>query len=161
MHRLRHIFAAETLLVGFLDRRRRELTLLDRVRKNLPPALAAQTGVVDASAPELTLSATSGAVAALLRHRAPELLDTLAREGWKFTGIRVRVQARHNRTDRSKVNAKQIDSKSAAALRSGADRISDPRLAAVLRRLAERESTASDKQQALDSVESERPEQQE
>jgi hypothetical protein len=161
MHPLRHIFAAEALLVGFLDRRRRELTLLDRVRRNLPPALAAQTGIADASAPELTLFAASGAVAALLRHRAPELLDTLACEGWKFTGIRVRVQARHNRTDRSKVHAKQIDGKSAAALRSGADRIPDPRLAAVLRRLAECESTASDEQQALDSVEGQRPEQQE
>src|ERR1700756_3967683 len=123
MHPLRHILAAEALLAGFLDRRRRELTLLDRVRKSLPPALAAQTGVGDASAPELTLSAASGAVAALLRHRTPELLETLTREGWKFTGIRVRVQARHNRAQRSNVHAKQIDNESAAALRSGANRV--------------------------------------
>jgi hypothetical protein len=160
MHPLRHILAAEALLAGFLERRRRELSLLDSVRKNLPPALASQTRVADASAPELTLSAASGAVAALLRHRAPELLDTLAREGWKFTGIRVRVQARHYFADRSKVHAKQIDGESAAALRSGAERIRDPRLVAALRRLADGESTASDQQQALQSVEDQRSEEQ-
>jgi hypothetical protein len=160
MHPLRHILATEALLAGFLERRRRELSLLDRVRDNLPPALAAQTGVADASAPELTLSAASGAAAALLRHRAPELLETLSCEGWKFTGIRVRVQARHNLTDRSKVHAKQIDGESAAALRSGAERIPEPRLAAALRRLADGESAASDEQQALESVEDQRPEQQ-
>jgi hypothetical protein len=160
MHPLRHLLATEALLAGFLDRRRRELTLLDGVRKNLPPALAAQTGVADASAPELTLSAASGAAAALLRHRAPELLEALAREGWKFTGIRVRVQARHNRTDRSKVHAKQIDGKSAAALRSGADRIPDPRLVAALHRLADCENAPSDKQPTFDAVEDEHTKQQ-
>ena len=160
MHPLRHILATEALLAGFLERRRRELTLLDRVRKNLPPALAAQTGVGDASAPELTLSAASGAVAALLRHRAPELLEALAREGWKFTGIRVRVQAHQDRADRSKVHAKQIDGKSAAALRSGADRMPDPRLVAVLLRLADSENVPSDEQQAFNRVEGKRPEQQ-
>ena len=160
MHPLRHILATETLLAGLLERRRRELTLLDKLRSNLPPALAAQTGVADASAPELTLSAASGAVAALLRHHTPELLETLTREGWKFTGIRVRVQARHNSADRSKVHAKQIDAKSAAALRSGAEGLRDPRLVAALRRLADAGSTASsDEQQALQGVENQRAEQ--
>jgi hypothetical protein len=160
VHPLRHILAAEALLAGFLDRRRRELTLLDRVRKNLPPALATQTGVADASASELTLSTGSGAAAALLRNRAPELLETLTREGWKFTGIRVRVQAHHNRADRSKVHAKQIDGKSAAALLAGAERVHDPRLAAALRRIANHEDAPSDEQQAFESVEDQRPEQQ-
>jgi hypothetical protein len=161
MRPLRYVLAAEALLAGFLDRRRRELTLLNQIRKNLPPALAAQTGIADASETELTLAAASGAVAALLRHRAPELLQTLAREGWKFTGIRIRVQARQNRPDRSKVHAKQIDHKSAAALRSTAQRVADARLAAALRRLADREAAPSDEQQAFESVEEQRSEQQE
>jgi len=161
VHPLRHILAAEALLAGFLDRRRRELTLLDRVRENLPPALATLTSVADASASELTLSTGSGAAAALLRNRAPELLETLTREGWKFTGIRVRVQARHNLAARSKVHAKQIDGKSAATLRSGAERLHDPRLAAALRRLAACASApSSDEQQAFECVEDQRPKQQ-
>src|SRR6266487_3979944 len=116
MRPLRNIISAEAALAGLLDRRLRELALLDLLRKTLPPALAAQTGVADASPPELVLSAASGAAATLLRHRGPELLQRLSREGWKFTGIRVRVQVRANRTDRSKIHAKQIDERSAAKL---------------------------------------------
>jgi len=145
MRPLRNIMSAETTLAGLLDRRARELALLDRLRKTLPPALAAQTGVVSAFPPELVLSAASGAAATLLRHRGPELVETLSREGWKFTGIRIRVQARLNRADRSKVHAKQIDEQSAAALRAGADRVADPDLAAALRRLADSAGTDSAK----------------
>src|SRR5258708_27679130 len=161
MRPLRNIMSAETTLAGLLDRRLRELALLDLLRKTLPPALAAQTGVMNASPPELVLSATSGAAATLLRHRGPDLVETLSREGWKFTGIRVRVQARHNLADRSKVHAKQIDERSAAALRAGADRIADPELAAALRRLAggARADSAED-QQPFEGVEDEYPEQQ-
>src|SRR5882672_5949048 len=137
MRPLRNILSAETTLAGLLDRRVRELALLERLRKILPPVLAAQTGVVSAFPPELVLSAASGAAATLLRHRGPDLVETLSREGWKFTGIRIRVQARQNRADRSKVHAKQIDEQSAAAIRAGADRVTDPDLAAALRRLAD------------------------
>jgi hypothetical protein len=131
------------------------------VQACLPPALAAQTGIADVSLPELVLSATSGAAAALLRHRGPDLLERLAGEGWKFTGIRIRVQARPNRTDRRKLIAKQIDESSSAALRAGADRVSDPRLAAALRRLADRGSeTSGDEQQPLQGIEDQHPKQQ-
>jgi hypothetical protein len=160
MRPLRDIIAAEAALAGLVDRRRRELTVLDLLQKSLPSALAAQTGVADASQRDLVLAATSGAAATLLRHRGPELLEALAREGWKFTGIRVRVQARPNRGDRSKVHAKQIDQRSATALRSGADRLADPRLAAVLRRLAAHSGAASDdEQKPFESVKDEDPEQ--
>jgi hypothetical protein len=161
MRPLRNIISAEAALAVLLDRRLRELALLDLLRKTLPPALAAQTGVTSASPPELVLSATSGAAATLLRHRGPELVETLSREGWKFTGIRVRVQARHNRADRSKVHAKQIDEKSAAALRAGADRLGDPDLAAALRRLADNATADSaEEHQPLEGVKNEHPEQQ-
>lgn len=161
MRPLRNILSAETTLASLLDRRVRELALLHLLRKTLPPALAAQTGVVSASAPELVLSAASGAAATLLRHRGHELVETLSREGWKFTGIRIRVQARHNRADRSKVHAKQIDEKSAAALRAGADRVADPKLAAALRRLANSaRSGSADEHEPFESVEDEHPERQ-
>src|SRR5438874_13050884 len=94
MRPLRDVIFAEATLAGLLDRRRRDLAILDLLRKTLPPALANQVGVADAAGPELLLSTATGAAAALVRHRAPELLPSLAREGWKFTGIRVRVQAR-------------------------------------------------------------------
>ncbi|HEX8010300.1 MAG TPA: DciA family protein [Casimicrobiaceae bacterium] len=160
MRPLRDIIAAEAALAGLVDRRRRELTVLDLLQKNLPPALAAQTGVADASPRELVLIATSGAAATLLRHRGPELLEALAREGWKFTGIRVRVQARAYRGNRSKVHAKQMDERSARALRSCAERLADLRLAAALRRLAARGGPGSvDEQKSLEGVEDEHPEQ--
>jgi hypothetical protein len=161
MRPLRNIISAEAALAGLLDRRLRELALLDLLRKTLPPALAAQTGVASASPPELVLSAASGAAATLLRHRGPELVETLSREGWKFTGIRIRVQARHNRADRSKVHAKQIDEKSAAALRAGADRLADPNLAAALRRLADSaRADSADEHEPFEGVEHKHPEQQ-
>ena len=151
MRPLRQILSGEATLIGLLDRRRRELMLLDQVQ---------QTGVADASPPELVLSAASGAAATLLRHRGPELLQRLSREGWKFTGIRVRVQVRANRTDRSKIHAKQIDERSAAKLRAIADRLSDPRLAAALRRLAKQGSVPSDDQQPFKGIEDQHPEEQ-
>src|SRR5208337_828435 len=94
MRPLRQILSAEAPLAGFLDRRQREVAVLQRVRDSLPPALAAQVGVVDARLPELALVAATGAAAGLLRQRAPSLIDILQRAGWKFTAIKVRVQAR-------------------------------------------------------------------
>lgn len=160
MRPLRNILSAETTLANLLDRRARELALLHLLRTTLPPALAVQTGVVSASEAELVLSAASGAAATLLRHRGHELVEALSREGWKFTGIRVRVQVRANRTDRSKIHAKQIDERSAAKLRAIADRLSDPRLAAALRRLAKQGSVPSDDQQPFKGIEDQHPEEQ-
>ena len=160
MRPLRDVIFAEATLAGLLDRRRRDLAILDLLRKTLPPALASQVGVADATCPELLLSTASGAVAALLRHRAPELLQSLTREGWKFTGIRFRVQAHGIRTDRSKVYAKQMDGSAIAALRAAASRVEDPRLASALCRLADRgESVSKDEQRALQGIEDEHAQQ--
>lgn len=157
---LRDVLSAETVLAASLDRRRRELAVLDQLQKTLPPALVPQVSVADASRPELTLSVPTGAAATLVRHRAPELLETLARRGWKFTGIRVRVQARSDRADTSKVYAKQMEPEAASALLRGAEKIADPNLAAALRRLARRGRPASeDQQETLQGVEGEDPEQ--
>ena len=64
------------------------------LRRHLPRPLAERIRVADAEGPELHLAAEAGAVAAVTRQRAPDLLAALQREGFQFTGIRVRVQVR-------------------------------------------------------------------
>jgi len=160
MRSLRDVIFAEAGLASLLDRRRRDLAILDLLRKTLPPALATQISIADTTCPELMLSTASGAAAALVRHRAPELLQCLAREGWKFTGIRLRVQARGMRADRSKFYAKQMDESATEAIRAAAGRIGDPNLASALRRLADQgRSTLKDEQRTLQGVEDEHPQQ--
>src|SRR5271169_6832407 len=137
MRRLRQILSAEATLAGLLDRRQREVAVLQCVRDSLPPALAAQVGVDDARPPDLALVAATGAAAGLLRQRVPALVSTLQRAGLKFTGIQVRVQARPGGSADHKNIAKQLDNASAAALRGRAGEVTDPELAAALRRLAD------------------------
>ena len=159
MRPLGHILSAETTLAGFLDRRRSELAILQHVRRNLPPALAAQVGVAAAEPPELALLAGSGAAGALLRQRAPDLVGKLAHAGWQFTGIRVLVQPRSFSGRPKKNIAKQIDSLSAATLRAHAERLADPRLAAALRHLADQGTVLSGNQhEALEGEKKQRPE---
>jgi hypothetical protein len=154
MRPLRDIFAAEAALADLIDRRRHELALLQALRRLVPPALASQIGVADATRPELLLAIASGAAAALLRHRAPDVLEGLAREGWKFTGIRLRVQAGSSSGRISKVYAKRMDLRAIVALREGADRIADTALASALRRLADRAAEGSEgEHQPLEGVE--------
>ncbi len=159
MRPLRHILSAETALAGFLDRRRTELAILQHVRRNLPAALAARVAIAAAEPPELTLLAESGAAGALLRQRVPDLVEKLALEGWQFTGIRVRVQARPPSSHPQKKVAKQLDRISAAALRAHAGRLTDSRLAAALRRLADHGADVSgDEHEALEGVKKQHPE---
>src|SRR5207244_4006265 len=79
MRSLQHILSADSTLAGFLDRRRNELAILEHIRRNLPPALAAQVGIAAGEPPELALLAGSGAAGALLRQRIPDLVEKLAR----------------------------------------------------------------------------------
>ena len=146
MRPLGHILSAETTFAGFLNRRRNELAILQHVRRNLPPALAAQVGIAAAEPPELALLAGSGAAGALLRQRVPDLVEKLAHAGWQFTGIRVLVQPRSSSSRPKKNIAKQLDSLSAATLLAHAERLADPGLAAALRRLAEHGTALSSNQ---------------
>src|SRR5208282_1804226 len=75
MRPLRQILSAEATLAGLLDRRQREVAVLQRVKDRLPSALAAQVGVIAAHPPELALVAATGAAAGLLRQRVPALLN--------------------------------------------------------------------------------------
>src|ERR1700694_2312553 len=159
MRPLGHILSAETTLAGFPNRRRSELAILQHVRRNLPPALAAQVGVAAAEPPELALLAGSGAAGAFLRQRVPDLVEKLAHAGWQITGIRVLVHPRPP-TGRPRKNiVKQLDSLSAATLRAHAERLADPRLAAALRRLADQGTVLSGNQhEALEGEKKQYPE---
>ena len=156
MRRLSDVIRAEAQLASALERRSREVAVVALLQRLLPATLGSQTKVGDASSSELLLLAASGAAAALLRHHAPQALEGLTREGWKFTGIRIRVQAWPVRADRSKVYAKQMDRVAAATLRAAAAKVADPALAAALTRLASRGRRGSeDEEQPLEGVERE------
>ncbi len=159
MRPLRQILSAEAPLAELLDRRQREVAVVQRVKDGLPPALAAQVGIADANLPELVLVAATGAAAGLLRQRAPDLLNILQRAGWKFTGIKVRVQARPPAGTPNKNIAKQLDSASASVLRARAQGLADHGLAAALLRLADHAALPpSAAAQALEGVKQEDPE---
>src|SRR3954468_11038681 len=91
---LSRVLAADANVAGWDARRRREDSLTALVRRHLPRPLADRVHVTDARSDELALGCEGGAVAALVRQRAPELLAALARSGCEFTVIRVRVQVK-------------------------------------------------------------------
>jgi hypothetical protein len=136
MRRLHQIIHGESAMAELLQRRSRELALEQHVKKALPRSLANCVSVTDGRTAELTLSATSGAAAALLRQRVPELLRILAGEGCEFTGIRVRVQARTSVKKHPNTTTKQLDTAVAARLLATAHELGDSPVAAALQRLA-------------------------
>ena len=102
--------------------------------------------------------AASGAAAALLRQRAPDVLHKLAGEGWEFTGIRVRVQARPAPTEPVKAPKKQLDEAAASTLEALASRLGDAPLAKALKRLARHaphRARSNDDDQTLEGVKDE------
>jgi len=142
MRPIRQILAAEPALTRWLDRQQHDHAVLQQVKRALPPALAAHVEAADAGSQQLVLAATGGAAAALLRQRVPELLQALEREGWKFTGIRIRVQPRSAGGSPEKNLSKQIDAVSAATLTARAQALADPALREALLRLAGRADLA-------------------
>jgi hypothetical protein len=143
MRHLHQIIAGESAMAELLQRRQREVALEQRIKKALPRSLAACVAVADARSPELTLSATSGAAAALLRQRTPELLRALTDEVCEFTGIRVRVQARGVAPFAANPSRKQLDAQIAAKLVAAAGQLGDSPVAAALRRLASHSAQGS------------------
>jgi hypothetical protein len=133
---LRQILVGEAALSRWAERRQREHAVLQLVQRELPKTLAPHVGAVVAGTTELVLIATGGAAAALLRQRLPTLLAALEHGGWKFTVIRVRVQARSAPRDSAKTLPKQINTKAAAKLRAAAGELEDPALREALLRLA-------------------------
>ena len=64
------------------------------VRRHLPRPSPLRIRIAEERDGQLELAADAGAIAAIVRQRSAELLTALTREGWEFTGIRVRVQVR-------------------------------------------------------------------
>ena len=162
MRLLGQVLDTEATLADLLRRRNRELSLQLVLRRGLPPALAAHVQVGDARSHELEIVAASGAAAALLRQRAPELLRKLAGEGCEFTGIRVRVQARPAAAERQKPQMKQLDAAAASTLRALAAELGDAPLASALRRLARHAGSSrksGDDDQPLEGVKDQDPQQ--
>jgi len=89
---LGRILERDGAVAGWNARRLRENSLHELLRRELPRQLADRLRVADATGAELTLTADVGAVAAMLRQRAPDLVASLRRAGWEFSAIRVRVR---------------------------------------------------------------------
>jgi hypothetical protein len=136
IRRLQQILTHDPAFAELVARREREAALGLQVRRALPVVLADRVRVADAATQELVLVTASGAAAGLVRQRIPVIMDALAREGWKFTGIRVRVQPRAAPAPKQKHIAKQLDTEAAARLFALAATLSDTPLRAALRRLA-------------------------
>ena len=106
---LQRILAADPALAAWDARRRREAALTAIVRRHLPRPLAERIRVADEKGIELNLIADAGAIAAVARQRAPDLLADLRREGCEFTSIRVRVQVAAAPVRPEKISVKQMD----------------------------------------------------
>jgi hypothetical protein len=106
---IRQILSGDATLARWDERRRRTDALTAVVRRFLPRPLAERVRVADVDDRELMLVSDAGATAAILRQRGPDLLLALRREGWEFTGIRVRVQVRSEPAPMKKHAQTQID----------------------------------------------------
>jgi hypothetical protein len=106
---LRSVIAADAMLAHWDERRRRTDVLTAAVRRHLPRPLAERVRVATTDHDELALATDAGAIAAILRQRTPDLLAALRREGWEFSGLRVRVQVRAAPPTATKQPRNQMD----------------------------------------------------
>jgi len=106
---LERILRSDATLAGWTARRDREMALAGIVRRHLPRPLAPRVHVTEERNGQLELAADAGAIAAIFRQRSAELLTALKREGWEFTGIRVRVQVRVQPLPQRKILANPVD----------------------------------------------------
>ena len=135
MRSLKQVLATEAALDSLQARRQRELELQQNLQRALPAALFRHVRVAT-RLDQLELVASSGAAAALIRQRVPDVLHKLAREGWEFTGIRVRVQARLAPGPAPKRYMEQLDDEAARILHALAANLGAGPLASALERLA-------------------------
>ncbi|HVN34654.1 MAG TPA: DciA family protein [Casimicrobiaceae bacterium] len=134
----KHVLTGDSTLADWEARRCREHALTILVRQQLPRPLAPRIHVVDARRGELELAADAGAVAAMLRQRATDLLAALRRQGWEFTGIRVRVQVRSDVGPPPKALVNQPDRSSLQSLGALARRLPRGPLKTALERFLRR-----------------------
>jgi hypothetical protein len=135
---LSRILAADPAIAGWDARRRRDEALGAAVRRHLPRPLAERVRVTDPGTGQLELAVDSGAVAAVVRQRSPDLAAMLRREGYEFTGIRVRVQVRATPSVQRKIVANQPDRESLRPLAELARGLPAGALKSALARLLRR-----------------------
>jgi hypothetical protein len=135
---LARILAADSTIAAWHARAKAEAELTAAVRRRLPRAIAERVRVAEAALPTLTLATNSGAVAAVVRQRLPDILGELAREGCNFTEIRVRVQVRTDPPDLAKTTKIQRNKADPAPLNRLAETLPDGPLRTAVRRLARR-----------------------
>lgn len=135
---LARILDRDATLGAWAERHRHELRLTAALRDHLPRPVAAQVRVSSATAGILTLAGSSGAIAAAVRQRCPELLAALRREGWDFTEIKVRVQVRGLPAGPVKSSGNQRDASGADALFDLSGRLPDGPLRSSIQRWSRR-----------------------
>lgn len=106
---LQQIIAADAMLAEWQARRAREEALTALVRRHLPRQLGERVRAGQLPSGEIELVVATGAVAAALRQRAPDLLAALIREGAPCNGIRVRVQVAASAAPDPKIARKVLD----------------------------------------------------
>jgi hypothetical protein len=132
------VLANDALLCSWHKRLRAEALLNAAVRAELPRPLADRIRVAEAVGGTLTLFAAAGAVAAIARQRMPDILAALARNGWNFTEIRVRVQVGGQPLRTQKIPLRQRDRINAAPLKRLASELPAGPLKDALERLTRR-----------------------
>ena len=135
---LARVLANDATIASWHARMQAESLLTAAVRRHLPRALADRVRVADTAGGTLTLAVSAGAIAAVLRQRAPGVLADLAREGSHFTEIRVRVQVRNVPIAPGKTLVNQRNKVDATPLRRLADDLPAGPLKSALQRLARR-----------------------
>ena len=109
---LETVLESDTQLRAWIDRRRREQSVLQAVRRLLPRPVAERLQIVDGRGSKLELATGAGAIASVVRQHSPQILDALQRAGWQFSGIRVRVQPQFMPLSSEKGVRRQWDSAS-------------------------------------------------
>ncbi|MEP6679283.1 MAG: hypothetical protein ABJB78_08290 [Betaproteobacteria bacterium] len=113
---LAHVFAADARIVAWTARLKAEAALTALIRRQLPRPLADRvrvTGILDGA---VELASSTGAVAAAVRQRLPDVIASLRREGCDFTEIRVRVQVGGGARPENKSLCRQMDARAFAML---------------------------------------------
>jgi hypothetical protein len=135
---LAQVLERDATLAEWSRRHRLEARLTAAIRAHLPRPVAPQVRVAAAASQCLELAAGAGAVAAVLRQRAPDLLAALRREGWDFTEIRVRVQVIQMAEQPVKSTGNQRDATGARPLFDLAERLTEGPLRRSLSRWSRR-----------------------
>ena len=135
---IQRILRTDATLADWAARRDREEVLAGIVRRHLPRPIATRVRIAEERNGQLEIAVDAGAVAAMVRQRSAELLNALTREGWKFTGIRVRVQVRAEPVPQQKPLANPVDRSALQPLSALARTLPDGPLRTALLRFVRR-----------------------